>query len=281
VESAPSLPKPTWPLVLPERDEPVHLVLGPFDLWVLPAPEVGPGVRILRWRSDGDPDRPASLALEGVRTPGPEAVEPDDVLRVTASGPVHIAPRVPPMSVVARPETPVSLGVGETLRAFVGVPAWASVKVGDQGKATGLDLPLQTLQRTWVGTPTEGFLCFATRTHLRLTVDRLQHTAHRVACPVVVTNNSAEPLTVDRLVLPLPAARLYLASQAPGSTDSPRLWSEVLRIDHTPDGPVARTNGPPSDATSHGPAQVVGDAREAAPRGLTGVVSAVLSGFVG
>ncbi len=278
------IPPPlTWPLRISERPEPVHLVLGAFDLWVQPAPHVGSGVRILHWRSTGDPERPASIRTEGVVVPEPPPRLPGDApeaMRTTTAGPIRIAPRVPPLSVVARPEMPVWLGVGETLRAYVGVPAWVTLDVGaTHPDGVGVpELPLQALQRTWVGTPTEGSLCLATRTHLRLSVDRLQHTAHRIACPVVLRNSGTEALTIERLVLPLPAARLYTAVDPTGNA---ALWSETLVIDHTRDGPVARADGPPDEAQAHGAVTQVAEARENVPRGLSGVVSAVLQGFVG
>ncbi|MEZ4322939.1 MAG: hypothetical protein R3F61_36070 [Myxococcota bacterium] len=231
-------------------------MLGPFDLWVVRSG----GEAFLAWSTAGDELRERGFD---------DAPRPDSqpaLLRVPEPGRIVLEPRTAPLSIVARPETPVSLAPGASLRAYVSTPLW--LQMSTRGGA-GPELAVQPLKHTWAGTTTDGSLCIATRTHLRLSLERLPRRAHRILSAIVLRNATNETVKVERLVLPLPLARLY--------ADGDLLWSESITLVHKEGGTDSLLNGPPREAAS---AVQVAASRVSSSRGLTGVVSAVLAGIV-
>lgn len=247
--------EPSWPLVLPESEH-AHVTLGPFDLWV----HRRRGEASLAWRNDGDEARDRRIDEEA----RPEGLAP--TLRLPAPGAISLVPRTAPISVVARPETPLWLAPGAAMRCYVSTPLTLQIVAGG---TPGPELPVQPLKHAWAGSTTDGSLCIATRTHLRLDPDRMLRRPHRILTAVVIRNATPAPVTLERLVLPLPLARLYAKDDL--------IWSEAIDVVQKADGGEPSMLGCPKEAPN---AVEVARARLPNSRGLSGVVTAVLAGIV-
>lgn len=217
-----------WP-IRTTLEGPRHLEVGPLDLWLVPGPAE---VEVL-WGTTGDDTRRAAFDDQ----PPPDDHPRNQRVRVAVRGhAVSIHPRCAPMSVVARAERPILVGPGRSIRAWVSTPLWLAVET-DAGP--GPELAAQPVKHTWAGPTTEGQRCVATRTLLRLNLENVPPRDHRVLSTVELHNHDVLPLTVERIALPMPLARLYATDRG--------LWSETLRLVHRGDRTDADPIGPPRE----------------------------------
>jgi hypothetical protein len=133
---------------------------------------------------------------------------------------VDLVPRPPPRPIVARPELPLVVPVGVNATVHVGVPLWFGLE--DDGLALD-EIPALRLSDTWFGTPTQGELCFATRTHLRLEIGSVPRTPFRALCVIDVRNEGPDALVLERVRLPAPSLSIYLDAE-----DRP--WTSPVRL---------------------------------------------------
>lgn len=245
-----------WP-VRQRLAGPWHLSVGPLDLWLLPGSAEIEGL----WSTSGDEARPLSV---DVGEPPPEITER---MRLAVDEPeVVVSPRTSPLPVMARAERPILVGPGRTLKVYLSTPLWVEVET-NAGK--GFEVAAQPVKHAWSGATTEGNLCIATRTLLRLHLDNVDGRAHRILTAVELHNHHDEPLRVERMVLPMPLARVY--------TTETGLWSETIRLVHRGDRTDAEPHGPPREARH---AELVAEARSPASRSvLKHVFDAVLGGM--
>jgi len=214
--------------------------------------EVGP----LRLRATR---RPEEWALAWRRLPehGPAPVEPADpwagaeTARFAFSetaGPLELMPALPDREVVASPEAPFWLPPGERVRAYVGVAVWVQICVGP-GRRLLTELPASRPPDTWFGSPTEGTLCYGSRTALRLDLAGLPTLPHRAIVPVELRNSGKEPLEVARLRLPAPSLPVLVDGQG-------RLWTPPVVLErHEDENATAQEGAPPPDQRPLAPAR--------------------------
>jgi len=116
-------------------------------------------------------------------------------------------PRLATRPVVARPNVPVFLPMGEDITLYVGTSLWLCLE--HAGKSL-LDLPVARLSDSWFGPNTRrGELCFACGTHARLSMEGVRANPWKAITPVTIRNRSEENLTLDRINLPVPSLKLY------------------------------------------------------------------------
>lgn len=186
-----------------------------------------------------------------VGAPGPltDPVPGWTVHRFAAKGfpdAIAVRPKTADRAVVARPDVPFSVEPGSEVRVFVGTALWVDV-------AGVVELPTVPAKQTWLGTFTEGELCYAMRTHLRMRVEDLEARAHRAVVPVVIRNDGDDPLRVDRVAIPVPSLSLHVDEQG-------RMWSqEVVLLRHDDQERAERKLGRP------GPGRLVAEPREKRP----------------
>lgn len=154
-----------------------------------------------------------------------------------------VTPVLPDQSVVSRPERPISVLPHQSVDLYVGAPVWIRLQ---EAPSTALgDLPAATPIRTWWGPNTrEGELCYATRTYGRLRLEDAVPYPHRVLTAIEVSNASDEPLSIERISLPVRRLSLYATSDG-------RLWTESVRLERSSDADFAAlaiNPGPPARA---------------------------------
>ncbi len=150
----------------------------------------------------------------GRQDPFPKAVR----VAVSAGSTLRLRPRHADRPVVGRPEQPLTLMPGVSLQVYINVPAWLSLEM--QGKALW-EGPSVTPGDTCFGSPVEGSLAYAIRTHLRTDPSKFQPSPHRIRVPVMLHNQSPEPLPVKRLRVPVQELAVYASAEG-------TLWSQEV-----------------------------------------------------
>lgn len=122
--------------------------------------------------------------------------------------------------VMVRPETPVGLMPGSEVKFYVAVPANLAIET-DVGERITV-LTTVRLSDTWFGTTVYGEHCYALHTLLRRRLESVEEAIHMVVCPVLIRNESSDPLIIHRFCLRVPLLSIY-ESQG-------RLWSNQVKV---------------------------------------------------
>lgn len=195
------------------RVGPLHLVVGrrPYE-W-----------QAWWWRAeDGDP-APVELARSvDVPAPPPHAESLRSAFGRTVD-PMLLSPALADRPVVVTPSTPFQILPGEEARAFVTVPLWARLAVGDPALPVG-EVPVQRPPDTWFGRDTmDGELCYAGRTAMHLEVADLRLPVQRAIVPVRMRNQGSDPLVVERVRLPAPQLAVFVDAEG-------QLWTPEVSL---------------------------------------------------
>ena len=167
-----------------------------------------------------------------------ESIEPFDIVHRVAgpiAGPLRLRPCHADRPVVGRPDRPLTVLPGVSLRVFINVPAWLSLEIG--GCALW-EAPSVRPPDTCFGSPVEGSLAYAIRTHLRTDPTAFKPAPHRIRVPVLLLNEGADPLPVQRLRVPVQNLGVYAAGDG-------TLWSPEVRITRSdaPDAALVEVSG--------------------------------------
>lgn len=160
----------------------------------------------------------------------------EELLRVAAPGlgSIRLRPRHADRPMVGRPELPLTLLPGVSLRVFINVPAWLSLEV----EGTSLwEAPSVTPSDTCFGSPVEGSLAYAMKTHLRTDPSNFKPAAHRIRVPLVLRNEGEDPLPIQRVRVPVQDLSIYAGPEG-------TLWSPEVRITRSeaPDAAVVEVS---------------------------------------
>jgi hypothetical protein len=138
-----------------------------------------------------------------------------------SSGWLELRPLLPDRSVITQPEHPITILPRQKLTIFVGSPLWVRLLADEE---LG-ELALQPPKLTWWGKNTrEGEVCYASRTQGRLRVEEAALYPHRVLTAVLVQNDADEPLSFDRLNIPVRRLGVFAARNG-------RLWTESVTLE--------------------------------------------------
>ncbi len=130
-------------------------------------------------------------------------------LQQGTSDKVLVLPLLADLSVVARPDTPLTLLAGETSRLYVSTPVWFSAQILPKGDRL-LDLPFWRPSDSWFGPSTRvGQICYAKYTAARIQLTNIEKRPHRAITPITVVNNHDQPLTIERINVPVTLLHLY------------------------------------------------------------------------
>jgi hypothetical protein len=163
----------------------------------------------------------------------------EELERVTApgTGALRLRPRHADRPVVGRPELPLTLLPGLSLRVFINVPAWLCLEMDGQPV---WEAPSVTPADTFFGSPVDGTLAYAMRTRLRTDAAEFKPASHRIRVPVLLRNDGQDPLPVKRVRVPVQELDIYAAADGV-------LWSSEVRFTRTeaPDAALVEFAEPP------------------------------------
>jgi len=222
------MPTDVWGSFAIPAEQRMKWQIGPLDLWAQGLP--------LEWRlvhAEAD-DRLRDLAtVEGPShdLSPPEGSTEQRYASDADESSLELHPLVADRPVVVRPKPGLVLVSGATVAFFVSTPAWVGVRAG-RGREL-CELPCTRPSDTWFGANTrEGELCYAGRTHARLSLDEVPRRPGRVLTEVRFHNQGVDPLTIDRVQIPLPHLTLY--RDASGT-----LWTNTVTVTRSADRPEA------------------------------------------
>jgi hypothetical protein len=136
---------------------------------------------------------------------------------------LSVMPMLADRSIIARPETPFFVPSSEEVFVYISSPMWLRVSIKD-GKRILEELPIYRPSDTWFGSSTiSGELCYATKTHARLSLSYITERPYRATTAVKVDNNTKEPLLVERIKIPVPNLSLFVNEKG-------NFWTESLKF---------------------------------------------------
>tara|TARA_R110000737_G_scaffold109203_3_gene142132 strand:- start:6875 stop:7663 length:789 start_codon:yes stop_codon:yes gene_type:complete len=144
-------------------------------------------------------------------------------LQQNTSDKVRVLPLLADRSVVARPDTPLTLLAGEKSRLYVSTSIWFTAHLLPKEECL-LDLPFWRPSDSWFGPSTQiGQVCYAKYTAARVQLDNIEQRPHRAITPITVINNHEEPLTIERINVPVTLLHLY-------ADTSQQLWTTGISV---------------------------------------------------
>lgn len=170
-------------------------------------------------------------------------------------------PALADRSVVSRPFSPFTVPAGENAAIYVSTPLWFTLATGSPAQ-TLFEIPIQRPSDTWFGDTTrEGETCYASRTYARLNLENLTIYPHRAVTQVHIHNNSADPLLVERLNLPVPFLSLFHSPEH-------LLWTETVTVVQTRGTSLAEFNIEKSLPPAAKDAELIAEPRQDPPKGM-------------
>lgn len=212
--------------------------IGPLRFWLQRS--------ALEWRLAHEWDESegaAGWARKSAEWPGDEVDAERFAVGETTDG-VRLRPLPSDRPVVARPKTALRVLPAERARVYISSPLWVEVATGDEPTVLR-ELPAKRLSETWFGASTrEGELSYAVKTSAHTDLREMPRAPYRLLSPVVIENQADDPLSVERINLPVPFVTVY------GSTDG-EVWSNEIHMLRTESGDMAALDarvGPPAEA---------------------------------
>jgi hypothetical protein len=204
--------------------------IGPVTLWIERQEQEW---RIAHKASDDHLDPTVQVTLPDEAQ---DLMALDKVTRFGVSGTdetVTLTPLLADRPIISRPEKPFVVLPEDETTVYISTPLWVEVAVGDSAQSL-LEIPATRPSDTWFGPNTmEGELCYAGRTAMRLHLDQLPLRPHRATTAVLIRNRGSEPLTIEKLDLPVMHLSLY---QGPDF----ELWTENVTFERPADEPVIK-----------------------------------------
>ena len=148
------------------------------------------------------------------------------------TGKLVVKPALPDRAIIMRPASPLYIPAGQEASIYVSSPLWLRLQAGEP-VATLEDIPIQRPSDTWFGhSKTEGQLCYAGKTHARVSLDLLPMQPFRAVTPIVIRNKHQDVMVLDRLSLPVELLSLF-------STVDGLLWTQPVTMVKEIDGYIA------------------------------------------
>lgn len=134
---------------------------------------------------------------------------------------IRLTPALADRPVVTRPVSPLNVPPGEQATLYVSSPVWVRIEAAAPARQMA-DIPVLRPSDTWFGESTrEGELCYASRTHGRLSLENLPVQPFRAVTPLEIVNKSGQALKLERVSLPVPYLTIY-------ASDAYDLWTQKL-----------------------------------------------------
>lgn len=204
--------------------------VGPLSLWV--------GRTDHQWQiacaRDASPfrdDTRVEVPADAERRPIPDDAEQHRVAFGQTDERLELRPVLADRPVVARPETKFCIPPRERVSVFVSSAIWVRLETGPRSERL-LELPSWRASDTWFGTNRSGFLCYATRTTMRLEFSEMPLRRQRAVTPIVIDNQGKDPLHIERISLPVPNLSVF-------ASPSGNLWTEELHLTRRDDAELA------------------------------------------
>lgn len=204
--------------------------IGPLDLSIGCTPHEW---RIAYMRDGGTDENQVSWDVSPAALPPLDSPNLERHAFPVPHGRIRIEPALADRPLVTRPLVPLHIPSGLDATIYVSSPVWVRIATLDPERPLQ-ETATQRASDTWFGPSTrEGELCYAGRTHARLSLDELSLRPHRVVTPVTIHNRGRSALLLDRLSLPVPMLSIYASAGG-------MLWTEALSLAHEENEPLSQ-----------------------------------------
>ncbi|MDC8831068.1 DUF432 domain-containing protein [Alteromonas gilva] len=134
-----------------------------------------------------------------------------------------IEPSLADRAMIVRPSKPIIVMPDEEVRLYVSTPMWMTVLLPNREEPM-TDIPFWRPSDSWFGSSTmRGDICYAKYTEAKMDRSRLENRSHRAFTTVTIKNDQEDPLSIQRLNLPVPALKLYIDQDQ-------QFWTEQVNI---------------------------------------------------
>ncbi|MDW7679245.1 MAG: DUF432 domain-containing protein [bacterium] len=167
---------------------------------------------------------------------------------------IHLVPAFPDRPVVIQPETIFKLTRDTSAKIYVRVPLWIAIELIGVTKTTLIEIPSVTLSNTWFGSFFDGRLCYWITSGAQRVYRKKLSRPYLAVCPILLTNNSGEELSVERICLQVSGLSLFF--------DGEQLWSDDVSILYKGaerGSQIEATGKPPHEAAA---AKLIGQPRQ-------------------
>ena len=175
---------------------------------------------------------------------------------------MRFRPTMPDRPLVVKPEAPLMIPVSVEVSFFISIPVSVEVLAGsDPDEALSLaTYPSVRLSDTWFGSKSEGSLCYALKTPARRKLDKVERREHLAVCPVIVVNESTEPLQCEKINVDGSFLELYLGPEG--------LWTNPVKVSYQGKEATSKVDFDYSQPKTSRKLVKVAEARERPKRGI-------------
>ncbi|WP_372798410.1 DUF432 domain-containing protein [Pontiella sp.] len=171
---------------------------------------------------------------------------------------LRMQPMLPDRPIIVRPEMPVCLMPKQAVQFFIGIPLWLGISF-DAKNGRVIEIPTQRLSNSWFGTFSEGELCYAVKTKVKLRKEDLSPAVSRVVFPLEVRNASQTKLNFERLCIRPQFLSIYQGKS--------RLWTNKGRASYRGEENWSRMVYASTAPDFEEAGRLLGKARETTQRG--------------
>lgn len=155
-----------------------------------------------------------------------------------------LGPKLADRPVISLPRVPFHLLPEQETTLYVGSPIWLRLSVGEPPVEIK-QLPTRRPSDSWFGGSTrEGEACYAIKTRALTDLDKLPVFHRSAVTPVLIRNQAADSLWLEKLKLPVPYLSLFAGQDS-------RLWTERVSLTRSETSGMASLDirsGPPEEA---------------------------------
>lgn len=157
-----------------------------------------------------------------------------------------IEPSLADRSMTVRPAKPFVIMPEQEVQVYISTPLWMTVMLPET-QIPIADMPFWRPSDSWFGPSTmHGDICYSKNTDAKTDRNKLETRSHRANSIITIKNAHDEPLTVERMSLPVPALKLYVDDSGMFWTDQVSILQEV---EHNK--PISHVRHSPPKVKSH------------------------------
>jgi hypothetical protein len=146
-----------------------------------------------------------------------------------------IEPGLPELPVVIKPVSELSILPGQVFHAFIEVPLVFQLLCGTlKSKMLLQEFSSQELSRSWFGDPDSGEIAYFLESPMATSLESCSTKYSCIHCPVTISNNTNQILTLERMILRVPYLTIYKGQE--------RLYTNRTKISYRGQDQISQIN---------------------------------------
>ncbi|HKJ31391.1 MAG TPA: DUF432 domain-containing protein [Balneolales bacterium] len=112
---------------------------------------------------------------------------------------IKLSPVFPDKPIIVRTEHPFRITKNAKARVYTLIPVWVRITAIDNPDNVIMEIPVQTLSKTWFGDPVDGELCYWISTTARRQLQKDSIDGYQAICSLNIQNRSESDLQVEKI----------------------------------------------------------------------------------